>query len=315
MRAAAGRLTVLIFGVLLWSAPPVGGEDEGPAVVVRLGDVEWDTDIASAPVMPGQSLDIQVRDPAARRWTLAAPSGLPRRQSATRWTWRAPQSPGLVEAHLSAAGEDEAHAELKLLVMVPAEKLEGGRLNGYRIGAYPAKPLNGNPLYLPPRGFVEVNDDNEDEKLSPNFRLAQFTSKQSTTYPKYVVIEPKLIVRLERLADRLESLDLPSRLYVMSGYRTPFYNRAIGNVRYSLHQWGVAADVFVDEDKDGKMDDLNGDKRIDREDAATLLRIADALDRGPGVRTPFAGGLGLYGSTSAHGPFVHIDVRGRTARW
>ena len=64
---------------------------------------------------------------------------------------------------------------ISLLVQVPASKLTNtGLLNGYRIGSYPARPLNGNPLYLPPRGFVEVTDQNEDERLSPSFRLGQF---------------------------------------------------------------------------------------------------------------------------------------------
>ena len=27
------------------------------------------------------------------------------------------------------------------------------------------------------------------------------------------------------------------------------------------------------------------------------------------------GGLGAYGSTAAHGPFVHVDTRGHRARW
>lgn len=43
------------------------------------------------------------------------------------------------------------------------------------------------------------------------------------------------------------------------------------------------------------MDDLNGDGRLKK-----MMR---------------AGGLGVYGSTSAHGPFVHVDVRGTRARW
>jgi uncharacterized protein YcbK (DUF882 family) len=30
---------------------------------------------------------------------------------------------------------------------------------------------------------------------------------------------------------------------------------------------------------------------------------------------PRIGGLGIYGSTSAHGPFIHVDVRGTRARW
>jgi len=27
------------------------------------------------------------------------------------------------------------------------------------------------------------------------------------------------------------------------------------------------------------------------------------------------GGLGVYGSNAAHGPFIHVDVRGSKARW
>src|SRR5918995_970187 len=77
--------------------------------------------------------------------------------------------------------------------------------------------------------------------------------ERSNDFPKVVVIDPRLIVRLEQLADALEAIDKPAELHIMSGYRTPFYNRAIENVRYSLHQWGAAADVFVDDDKDGRM--------------------------------------------------------------
>jgi hypothetical protein len=316
MSTAARILASLAVAAILTAAPTSGSVSDDPPVRIRLGDVDWTTEVASAPVMPGRTLRIEVRDPAARQWTLAAPSGQTTRHTSRRWTWRAPDEPGVVEAHLSAAGEGKAQAELKLLVMVPANRLNpSGRLNGYRIGAYPDRPLNGNPLYLPPPGFIEVTRDNEDEHVSPNFRLGQFTSKQSKDFPKYVVLQPELIARLERLAGRLEALDMPSKLHVMSGYRTPYYNRAIGNVQYSLHQWGVAADVFVDEDGDGNMDDLNGDRKIDRADAAKLLEIADALDRRPGDAVPFAGGLGLYGGTRAHGPFVHIDVRGRPARW
>jgi hypothetical protein len=311
-----GRLCrlVLLLAVLAVTVSPLGADD--PPVAVMLDGVEWTTKVASAPVMPGESIVIEVRDPAASQWAFAAPQGKAVRLAPGKWRWHAPQQPGIVKANLTIAGEDDATTEIKLLVMVPASLVNRtGRLNGYRIGAYPAKPLKGNPLYLPPRGFVQVTDDNDDELLSPRFRLGQFTSKQSKDFPKYVVIEPKLVVRLENLASRLDALDLPSKLHVMSGYRTPFYNQVLGNVEYSLHQWGVAADVFVDEDEDGMMDDLNKDKRIDRADATTLFKVAEALDRRSGGGEAFAGGLGIYGNTNAHGPFVHIDVRGRPARW
>ena len=48
--------------------------------------------------------------------------------------------------------------------------------------------LNGNPLYLPPPGFVEVTKENQDTKLSPHFALKQFLCKEDTSkqFPKYV---------------------------------------------------------------------------------------------------------------------------------
>jgi hypothetical protein len=307
---------LLVLSAILATSASLEGDNVATELTVRLDDVEWSTEIASAPVLPGDVLRVELRDPDARRWSFSAPAGTSIRNGPDRWTWRAPAEPGIVTAHLSAAGETSSAVELKLLVQVPASKLtRTGLLNGYRIGSYPSRPLNGNPLYLPPRGFVEVTDQNEDERLSPSFRLGQFTSKQSKDFPKYIVIEPALIARLERLSARLDELDLPSKLHVMSGYRTPFYNRAIGNVRYSLHQWGVAADVFVDENDDGTMDDLNRDGRIDRDDAVVLSKIVDALDRRGGGPPTFAGGLGIYAPNRVHGPFVHVDVRGRPARW
>lgn len=306
----------IVAAAFIACATPVAGDDEEPPITISLNGVEWTTSLASTSVMPGQSVRVDVQDPQGRRWRCIGPDGEITRIASRRWTWRAPSRPGVVKAHLSADGADEAKAEVKLFVMVPASRVtRAGRLNGYRIGSYPSKPLNGNPLYLPPPGFIEVTEDNEDEQISPRFRLRQFTSKQSGDFPKYIVIDPRLVARLERLASKLEAMDLPSKLHVMSGYRTPFYNRVLGNVQYSLHQWGVAADVFVDEDEDGMMDDLNKDRQIDRGDAATLFKVADALDRARPDTGAFAGGLGVYGGTRAHGPFVHIDVRGRAARW
>src|SRR6185436_1247315 len=100
----------------------------------------------------------------------------------------------------------------------------------------------------------------------------------------------------------------------MSGYRTPAYNRSLDNVRYSQHQWGSAADIFVDEDGNGVMDDLNGDGKSSVADAEVLYGLLDADARdshGEGL----VGGLGKYRPTAAHGPFVHVDVREGTARW
>ena len=104
-------------------------------------------------------------------------------------------------------------------------------------------------------------------------------------------------------------------LHIMSGYRTPYYNRAIGNVKYSRHIYGGAVDLFIDVDPpDGMMDDLNGDGTINYRDAAIIYDSIDSL-YGHSWYEPLIGGLARYKKTNAHGPFVHVDVRGVRARW
>ncbi|MBA3894109.1 MAG: hypothetical protein H0X69_10505 [Gemmatimonadales bacterium] len=50
------------------------------------------------------------------------------------------------------------------------------------------------------------------------------------------------------------------------------------------------------------------------EDARLLASVVERLSRSSWYR-PFAGGLGLYRANRAHGPFLHVDVRGHPARW
>jgi uncharacterized protein YcbK (DUF882 family) len=103
--------------------------------------------------------------------------------------------------------------------------------------------------------------------------------------------------------------------YVLSGYRTPYYNKSIGNVKYSRHLWGGAADIFIDENpKDNYMDDLNKDGVINWKDSEVIYNIVDDLYGEP-FYDMFVGGLGWYRKTPSHGPFVHVDVRGSRARW
>lgn len=230
--------------------------------------------------------------------------------------FKASENPGIqaLEIRNKATGEI---CQINVFTMVPATSLgDDGRLNGYRIDRYPDKPLRGLDIYLPPNGFVEVTGENADVALSPNFTLGEFVSKQASNYPKYVVLRSSLLLKLENILASLNNAGHPtSDFVIMSGYRTPFYNRAIGNVQYSRHVWGGAADFYIDEaPADGKMDDLNNDGRVDRDDARWLASFINDLSQ-RGAFGPRIGGIGVYGSTSAHGPFVHVDVRGTRARW
>ena len=224
-----------------------------------------------------------------------------------RWTWTAPAMPGLYPLHV-VSNDQRDSLTIQAFVLVPYDRMRGEYLNGYRIGRYPAHPLRGLDIYRAPTGFVEVTRENENAFVSPHFQLKQFLCKQGGAYPKYVVLNEALIQRLEHLLELANASGYSaSTFYVMSGYRTPAYNRALGNVLYSRHTFGSAADIFIDENHDGRMDDLNGDGKSDARDAEVLYRLFDASQRG--------GGLGKYEATRSHGPFVHVDIRDRTARW
>ncbi len=229
---------------------------------------------------------------------------------------RAPAKPGLTVMEVSHARSGKV-ARVHVLTRVPAGAIDSkGFLQGYRIGQYPATPLRGQQIYQKPRGFVRVTAQNVDTLVSPNFRLGQFVSKQQGGYPKFLVLQPGLLLKLETILGALRAEGLAREgLVIMSGYRTPFYNRAIGNVAYSRHVWGGAADVYIDEQpRDGRMDDVNGDGRINVEDARWFASLVERLSR-DGAFEDHIGGLGVYGANAAHGPFIHVDVRGSRARW
>jgi hypothetical protein len=76
--------------------------------------------------------------------------------------------------------------------------------------------------------------------------------------------------------------------------------------------YGDAADIFVDADGDGRMDDLDGDGRVTVADSRFLLALAEQVER---AHPDLAGGLSAYPANGQHGPFLHVDSRGHRARW
>jgi hypothetical protein len=265
-------------------------------------------------VLPGATLALGSVGGAPGDYTLKADDGVVTRLSPRKWQWRAPREPGIYNLHFDGPPH-QGTITLHVFVMVPAGEERGDLLNGYRIGRYP--PSKDNPLYQPPAGFVEVTKENQDTKVSPHFRLKQFLCKQDTRnpFPKYVVLQERLLLKLEAILERVNALGFHvDTLHVLSAYRTPYYNHAIGDVIYSMHQWGGAADVYIDKDNKGVMDDLNRDGQVDVQDARYL---SDAIEQmlSLGEFQKFQGGMGVYPETSAHPPFVHVDVRGVKARW
>jgi len=230
------------------------------------------------------------------------------------WKFIAPKQPG----NYSIEIKDRMTREqilLNVFVLTPLSKSKGGYLNGYRIGNYPDENYKGMNNYAKPKGLIEVTEKNKDLFITPHFQLKQFLCKQESGWPKYVLVNPVLLVKLEHLIDGLveKGLDV-STLFIMSGYRTPYYNKAIGNVKYSRHIYGDAADIYVDENLDGVIDDLDGNEIRNMLDAMVIHEVLSDLENNP-ENEHLIGGIGKYKKNSAHTYFIHVDTRGYKARW
>jgi uncharacterized protein YcbK (DUF882 family) len=112
-------------------------------------------------------------------------------------------------------------------------------------------------------------------KISKNFSLHEFECKDGSNLVK---IDEELIEKLQQLRDRI---GLP--ITVHSGYRTPEHNKKVGGSPNSQHLEGKAADISV--------------KGWTPKKLAELTEIVGF------------NGIGIYET------FVHVDVRGKKARW
>jgi hypothetical protein len=215
--------------------------------------------------------------------------------------------------------------DFSLISMRPRSEKRNGRVGLYYIGNWPgetgrvAAPKKAPPdRYRPPSGFIEVTKENADTRVSEHFRLRDFLTKgQANVWPKFLVLEMRTVDKLELVLSDLESRGINvSGVRVMSGFRTPQYNKSGGNTGgragLSRHMYGDAADVFIDSNGDGVMDDLNRDGRSSIEDARVM---SQAVDRVEAAHPELVGGTGVYSAASGHGPFIHIDTRGYRARW
>jgi uncharacterized protein YcbK (DUF882 family) len=122
-------------------------------------------------------------------------------------------------------------------------------------------------------------------KLEKNFKLSEFKCRDGSSVPD------ELMENVQELARNLQVLrdylDVPIR--VISGYRSPKYNRKIGGARRSQHMLAKAADIKIKGFSPQEVKDV----------------IVSLIKEGKMKK----GGIGLYKT------FTHYDVRGRNARW
>jgi hypothetical protein len=231
----------------------------------------------------------------------------------------APTAPGIWNILVQTRGALRAVPDLLVLAPVAAGEVRGGRMGRYMIGEWPARPAGRSPAYDPPRGLIRVTPENVNLPVSRHFVLGDFLTKgQDDVWPKYLVLSPRLLDKLELTIQELEAVGVTvTNVGVVSGFRTPHYNMRGGDPRgrgaLSRHMYGDAADIFIDNDRNGQMDDLNGDGRVDLSDARMIAEAAERVER----RFPhLIGGIGVYRPRpGAHSGFVHIDTRGYRARW
>lgn len=145
--------------------------------------------------------------------------------------------------------------------------------------------------------------------IRKGFSIGEFLCREPKTFPRLFFVHSRLLRKLELflLESGIEDLT------IMSGYRTPLYNASLGNGKFSMHVYGRAADVYVDRNGDGVMDDLNDDDKIGLADAQLLAELFKKIERFKSM----VGGIGVYdwNTDTSRTPFVHVDVRGFKARW
>jgi len=348
MRAAGSTAAALLLGVAAFASATPGGsgatatesapatasspappspaapafDADRPSFTVIAGDLEVEYATFLVPVLPDSVVPLRVPGPGGSSPGRAGGSvrvtvdGRPLGASPNgAWSWRAPGDPGVHRIVVRRAGATDS-VVLNALVLVPFDRLRDGRVDGFRIGDYPERPYRGLERYRHPAGFVELTPELADLPVSPHFRLGQFRCHLPTGYPAYLPPpDPLMLEKLELMLAAVNRQGIAvSTFQVLSSYRSPWYNHAIGRPEYSRHIYGDAADIYIDRDGNGVMDDLNGDGRVDIGDAEVLYRIAEGLDGAPSTRH-LLGGLGEYPVTESHGPFVHVDTRGYRARW
>ena len=222
--------------------------------------------------------------------------------------FEAPSTPGFYRLALVKGTERVIVDGPALSVMVPFSAKVGKTLNGYRIGTYLAERLGTRSNEEAPPGFVEIDEGDLEVPLSKHLRLADFVSHDNQeSWPRYAALDGRLLDKIELVVTEIAHLsgkndDGTFQLDVHSGFRTPLHNRGVKRAaRDSRHQYGDAADVAID---------TNGDGRITFADTRLVARAVDAVEQ---EHPDLVGGMGLYNRGGAS--YVHIDARGKRARW
>ena len=218
---------------------------------------------------------------------------------------RAPSRPGAFWLVVSRADIADTIADLALFVEHPMPNKMATGINGYHMGRWP-KASDG----VVPRGFIEVPQRLSDFPLTPHLRMSDFVVHDAQDdFPKYLHVRESLLDKIELVVAEIAQMRgrNPSvvKLNVASGFRSPAHNGELsGSAQDSRHMFGDAADIAIDANNDGRLTEI---------DARLVAAAAEIVER---KHPDLVGGVGLYITTEGAGwPYVHIDTRGKRARW
>ena len=135
-----------------------------------------------------------------------------------------------------------------------------------------------------PTGRVSAKDQ---RMLSEHFALAEFASHDGADFPAETLVG---LGALARVLEKIRAHFGGRPVRILSGYRSPAHNAAVGGAKTSQHMFDTACDIVIDGVPPGHVAEF----------AATL---------------PEVGGVGRYLKQA----FTHVDIRprvgGACARW
>lgn len=240
----------------------------------------------------------------------------------------------------------QAEGSLPCVVPYQIDSIADGKVRGFEVGIYP-DPTNPNDLkgishpnrirehldtYSPPKLFYEVTPQTYHLKVFGDYALGEFDLDprfSSLTYPRYIALNPKILDKLALLQQMVQRAGVPlTKFNLIYGFRSPAYNLGSAEVdgdkslksSFSIHMYGLALDIIVDENHDYILDDLNGDGRTTIADANALRQYVDQLDKELREKgSPLVGAAFTYvhhdyweRGNFVQTPYVHFDARGHT---
>ena len=236
----------------------------------------------------------------------------------------------VIELKTAASGEAAVNTRITIYTIVPTEPGREGSAP-YRHGrlaisrrweVYPnpataeSKRVRENAVYYKTPLLVCALSRWKDRVFGPGMTGNSFLplNEEGKRSAEAFIPAPAIINKIVLARMILEEKGFnPTALRAVSWFRPPSYNKSIGGAGFSRHVYGDGVDVIYDANGDDKMDDMNNDGTVDRNDGIVLAQIFRQAEAEGAV----PGGIGVYeyDDPKSRLSHVHVDSRGYITRW